>query len=205
MRDLSAAAKLEKNKLASDGAWIILLEINLESVDTIRICRNTENIVWNGHTWTAFSFELDDRTESAMGEIPSITIRVSNVLRTIEYYLQQGNGGVGAEVIVRVVHSKHLDLTEPELEEHFEVLHTKSDAMWVHFILGAPNPMLGRFPRPRYIPNFCRFAAARQFKGEGCGYTGPDTTCEGTLAACRAKGNSQRFGGSPGVATGIYV
>ncbi len=32
------------------------------------------------------------------------------------------------------------------------------------------------------------------FKGEGCGYRGPETSCDGTLETCRHYGNSHRYG-----------
>ena len=40
------------------------------------------------------------------------------------------------------------------------------------------------------------------FKGDQCGYKGTDGKCKKTLADCRAKGNSERFGGFLGIAGG---
>jgi len=115
--DLSAVAvyEIEKNKIATTGAWLILLEIQYEGV-TIRIVNNTENIEWptgSGQIWHRFPFRLGEVSEDRGGEIPQFTLRVSNVHRTVGRYLEQYRGGTDATAIIRVVHSKHLDNPKP--------------------------------------------------------------------------------------------
>lgn len=200
MISLSDAAKLEKNKLASGEAWIILVELQFGST-TYRICKNNEDVVWNGNTWVAFPFELDAKTDSSKGEIPSFTIKISNVNRLMQSYAEQGNGAIGSPVILRLVHSAHLDLTEPEIEDTFTITKVDCDSMWVYLTLSLLNPFLKEFPRQKFIKNFCRF----KFKGTRCGYTGTDTSCDHVLVACKAKGNEERFGGFPAIPQGgIY-
>ena len=87
MLNLSAAARLELHKVASTGAWLILLEIRVPGLETLYVVRNTENIVWNGITWQAFPFELGEYTEDAGGEIPQLSLKVSNINRMIQGYL----------------------------------------------------------------------------------------------------------------------
>ena len=200
--DLSPAAYLEKNKLASDGAWLILLQIDVEQLDeTIRLVRNTEDITWNGYTWQAFPFEFDEISENSKGEIPQVQIRVSNVRRQIEYYLEQADGGVGSVVTIRVVHSKHLDLTEPEVSLEFEVTGTKATSTWATFTLGAISPYSRQIGQ-RALKSFCR----HDFKDVRCKYSGAVTSCDHTLTTCRSLGNSVNFGGFPGVGSGgLYV
>jgi lambda family phage minor tail protein L len=201
--DLSPAAYLEKNKMASDGAWLILLQIDVKQLDdTIRLVRNTEDVVWNGFTWQAFPFELDEISENSKGEIPKVQIKVSNVRRQMEYYLEQADGGVGSTVTIRVVHSKHLDLTSPEVELVFEVTGTKANATWATFTLGATSPY-NRQIGQRVLKSFCR----HNFKDARCKYGGAATECDHTLTRCRQLGNSVNFGGFPGVGMngGLYV
>ena len=159
---ISDVAKLEKNKLFSDGVWIILLEADFTpwGFDIIRICRNTEDITWPdntaGYTWVAFPFELEVKQESSKGEIPKLTVRVSNVNRFIQSYVEQADGAISAKITLRLVHSKHLDNPVPEFEEVYEVTATECTADWVTFTLGAPNPFLLQFPQAKYLKNFCR-------------------------------------------------
>ncbi len=202
MLTISDAAKLEKNKLSGDSVWIILLEIDFDSSNVVRVCKNTEDIVWNNQTWVAFPFELDAKVDSSKGEIPTVQIRVSNVNKLMQSYAEQYDGAVGKTVILRLVNSNHLDVTTPEIEETFTITAVDTDDEWVYITLSILNPFLVQFPRQKYIKNFCRFT----FKGARCQYAGTATTCNHTLEDCKAKGNEQHFGGFPGIPMGgLYV
>ena len=112
MLSLSTIAKMEKNKLEQDSCWLVLLEIAISDTESIRLVRNTEDINWNGYTWIAFPFDLDVISDSGDGEIQSVTVKVSNVTRAVQKYLEDTKGGVGAEVTVMVINSKRLDLVD---------------------------------------------------------------------------------------------
>lgn len=203
MIPLSTAAILEKNKLSSDGAWLVLLEVQLPNNVTLRAVRNNEDITWDGHTWVAFPFQLDEIGESSKGELPQVAVRISNVTRSVQQYIEAGSGGVGSTVIVRVVHSKHLDLTDPEIELSFAVTGTTSDANWVTFTLGMEYPAMLRYPQKRVFQDWCHY---KEYKGIECGAVSAYTTCNRTLKECRERGNSTRFGGFPAIPSGgIYA
>jgi len=202
MLPLSTAAIFEKNRLASSGAWILLCQITLTDGTVIRVCQNDEDVIWNGEQWVAFPFEIDVIGFERKGEIPRAVAKVSNVTRAIEGYLQSGGGGVGSSVWLAVVHSDHLDLTEPEIEADFICTSATSDAKWATFSLGAPSHFRRRVPQCRIRKNNCRF----RFKSTECGYSGTETDCDKTLAACRSFNNSVRYGGFPGIGSGsVYV
>lgn len=198
MLDLSNVAILEKNKLASDGAWIILVEITVSPGLILRLCRNTEDIVWNGETWVAFPFELEPPRQSASGEIPNFTVKVSNVTRTVEGYIEEAGGGVGAQVRLMVVMSEHLDLTTPELDEEFSVQSTAYDEQWVSFTLTGAVDLFRRVPLRRFLKNFCPF----QYKGPECKAASALPECDKSFSACQARNNSARFGGEPAIPEG---
>lgn len=198
MLNLSSAAIIEKNKLTSDGAWILLAEIYVMPGVILRLCRNTEDITWNGETWTAFPFELEAPRQSGGGEIPNFTVKVSNVTRTIEGYLEQAGGGVGATVRLMVIMSNHLDLTSPELDEEFSVQSTSYDEQWVTFTLTGAVNLFRRVPLRRFLKNFCPF----QYKGPECKSSSNLPTCDKSFAACKERGNAARFGGEPAIPQG---
>jgi len=206
MLSLSAAAIVEKNSISTDGVFLVLLEIVLTTpATTLRLVRNTDDITWRGNTWSAFPFDLDDVSEDGKGELPSVTIRVSNVTRIIQYYLEQGNGGVGATVTLFVVHSKNLASTTAELEESFEITDSSADAQWVTFSLGAGYPLMARRPEKRMLKNFCPF----EYGSIECGVSAAEkldhATCQKTLLQCRDRANSARYGGEPSIPGGLYV
>lgn len=197
--NLSAVAKLEKIKISSDGAWLVLLEIKISETQVIRVVRNTEDIEWNGLTWYSFPFDLEDITEDSQGEIPTVTVKVSNVTKTVQRYIEETNGAVGANVTLYVVHSKHLDYSVPEIEESFTVRSIKCDPYWVSFTLSGDFPTLRRIPETRYLKDYCPF----KFRGIECGYKQEDDAeCNKTLDDCRKLDNSLRFGGEPSIPEG---
>jgi lambda family phage minor tail protein L len=198
MKSLSAALILEKNKLATPNPWIVLLDIKLPDDSMIYVARNTEDVVFNGHTYTAFPFEIEPTKESSKGEIPTVTLRVSNVTQIFQGYVEAQDGGIGSTATVRVVNAALLSESYAELEMVFDILATACDAYWISFTLGAPNPLRHAFPPQRYLASHCRW----KFKSEECAYTGASTICKRTLDYCRQLGNSKRFGGFPGLSGG---
>lgn len=205
MLTLPAALTAAKNQVADNGAWLILLTITLADNTTIRLVRNNEDTTWpasGGDLYQAFPFEVDEVREDGKGGLPSFAIKCSNVTRALVPYLEASNGGDGATVTLRVVHSAALDETTPALEETFQVLGCSLDLQWVTIRLGAENPMRSRSPRDRYLKDHCRY---KEFKGALCAYAGAETECNRTFARCVALGNISRFGGFPGVEGGIYA
>ncbi len=200
MKTLPANLILEKNRLHSENPWLILLDIYVDVSTTLYLVRNTEDITFGGQLYTAFPFELASSIQKSKGELPTLEIKVSNVTRAIQAHLEATDGLIGNEVTLRVVNNAYLTESYAELTETFEILNCVADVMWVNFTLGFPSPMSRRFPLYRYLADHCRYVG--HFKGAECGYAGDDASCDGTLDACRAKSNSGRFGGFPGLGKG---
>lgn len=200
MLTLSAVAKREKNALSTDSAFLILLDILLET-DTVRICYNTEDIEWNGNIYQAFPFEIGDISENTDGSDPNVQLRVDNVSQALQYIVEENNGANGTEVVIRVVNTAAMG-TEPELEEHLVVTKTDVDRQYITFTLGTEYSSRTRRPKERYMKNNCPF----QYKGIRCAAVSEYTYCNHTLTDCRLRNNSERFGGFPGIdQKGVYV
>lgn len=221
MRTLSSTAIEEKNKLIADSIWYLALMITIPGLETpIRLVRNNADITWNGSTWSSFPFEIDEVGDISAGEVPRVDVRVSNISRAMESYIQaydtyvKTNGFSPILVNIYVLNSLNLASATPEVEHLFELKQPKTNSRWATFTLGAANPFNKRFPIMRILKNHCRFI----FKGTLCGYAGIGTVCDKTLTICRtftdstyhnppsSIGNSTRFGGFPGVgARGIRL
>lgn len=200
---LSVSAILEKNSLTDTGAWLIFIKLTMTDGTIVRLVSNNADVTWDGYTWTAFPFDLEDATEEG-GEPSLLRLKVGNATRVLVPYLESYSGLVGSAVNLYICHSDHLGL-DAEISEEFEITKSGWDATWVTFTLAAPSLMRVVFPADTYIKNWCRF----QFNYPAgtdlrCGYSGatPFTTCDKTLSACRARGNSIRFGGFPGIPEG---
>ena len=200
---LSSAYIAEKNKLSSQYAWLVLLSVNFVGEDPLRLAWNTDNVVWNGNTYTKYALEFDELVEDGKGALPVFGIRIANPGMLLMPYLEASGGGVGATVTLYVVHSNNLSESDAVLEETFEVIETSADAKWVYFTLGAEHPLLQRFPKQRYLKDHCRY---KEFGGSECGYSGLETECNRTFERCIELANQARFGGFPGMAYGgVYA
>ncbi len=198
MISISAISKAEKSKLSTDSCFLVLLEIRLKN--TVYICYNNEDVTWKGQLYQAFPFEIGETSEESDGSDPNVSLKVSNVSQGLQWYVEDSGGGVGTQVILRVVNSKNMN-GNADLEEQYTVLSCKVDEEWVEFTLGSDYSARTRRPLDRYMKNHCPFA----YKGLRCGYSGSLTSCLHTLQACRNHKNSTRFGGFPGIdQKGVY-
>jgi phage-related protein len=158
MLPISSQAIIEKNKITSDGVWLLLLEILYENEEPVCVCLNNETINWDNKTWLPAIFNLSGIVETKDAEIPSIPLTIFDLNRTLIPILEKYNGGIGAQVIIRVVHSKYLSNTIPEFEEITEIIDaTIDDSAKITFKLGAENLIDRRCPQQRYLKNNCRF------------------------------------------------
>lgn len=194
---ISTAAIREKNKVASDGVFLLLLEVTYDAAeDPVRLCWNNEDIIWNNCTWKACPFELGELSETKEAEIPSVDLTVLDIERRLIPYLEDYAGGVGASVCIRIVNSNLLDEIAMR-EELFDIMEVSvTGGHRVSFKLGAENISEHRSPRGRFLKNHCRY---KVFKGSHCGYAGEETECNRTYTRCNELGNGPRFGGFPGV------
>ena len=194
MKELPLNVKIEKNKIATDSAWIILLEVTIDQYN-FKLAKNASDVSYGGHTYQAFNFEIDATKETSRGEIPTIELRVSNVTDLLHPYIEAYNGGVGGTVKITVVNSNYLSETYPSLT--FDILNTVVDNYFVYFTLGAVSPLRKRFPKYRYISDLCNW----EFKSVECGYSGSETSCNRTYSRCSELGNTSRYGGFLGLRT----
>lgn len=201
MNILSDIAKFEKNKMYTDGVFVMLLEINIPNYDTIRLCYNNEDLTWNGVLWQTFPLEIGESSQEQDGSIPNIEIKVCNITRELQGFVEDTNGANKGKITVYVVNSKNLTSTTPELEEKYAIQKAHSDQEWITFTVGPDYSPNSKMPQERYLKNCCRYC----YKSVRCGYSGDLTACNHTLTDCRKHSNSKRYGGFPGIDQGgIY-
>lgn len=192
----------EKNKVSQDQPWLLFLTLtNVAKTLTLRLVRNTENITFKGHEYIAFPFDIDSVPEASKGSLPTLSIRVSNVDRQIQSYIEQdATFGSGWEVLISLAHVSQLNGTNlegkvAEIEHKFQSLDLVADNDYLTINLGVRNPMLVQFPRQQYAGGFCQ----RTFNdGVGCPYATQGkagTTfeqCKRTLANCKERFDTNR-------------
>jgi lambda family phage minor tail protein L len=193
-KTLPANLVLEKNKVESQNVWYTLIVLDFDS-QILRFTNNNEDVVFQTDTYVAFPFKLGSMTQNSSGTVPSLTLSVSNVNKTIFNYVENANGLVNSDVTLMIVNSGHLTEDYTELTMLFTIMKTSISTEWIDFTLGAPNPLMRKFPQDKYIAKYCNW----QFKSVECAYADEDLSCDRTKDDCEAKGNINRFGGYPGL------
>lgn len=204
---LSVESVIDKNRISSDAAWIILLDIHLadpntrEVVDIIHIAKNNEAVTFGKsadgtpivYAPGNFTINIDQR----QNEASNVSISARDEMRLIESRMEAMAGGVFSEVVMTVVNTDRLD-QPPEIQERFQIINSSVKNYVVNFTLGSENPLAIQFPRSRQFKDRC----SRRFRGYGCPYTGPLQTCDYTKDGpngCVAHGMVEWFRGLPGL------
>lgn len=197
-RHLTVASAIDKNKIASANAWLILVTIAVRDADGldleyIRLCKNNENVTYKGNVYTAAEFSIDF-TQTA-NEEPTMKFDAQDPTGVIRDKMEEFEGGVGFGVTMTIVNTGNMS-ADPEIEEEFDVMTASAPGINVSWTLGTENPLRYQFPYRRQYRDRCPWV----FKGAKCAYAGAATSCDFTLNGtngCRVKNNVRRFGGFP--------
>lgn len=96
-------------------APVILLEISHAQLGTpIRVVNDTQDIVSDGDTYTAFAFRVALPSDIA-GQLPRATLTLDNLGRELTQWIDNSNGGVGAQVRLAQVMRDTPDVIEYEI------------------------------------------------------------------------------------------
>lgn len=192
MISLPATILEELHKMSRGSSTLALLEIPEHD---IRLAQNTEDVVWNGQTWTKFWFEFDTIEDASADKVPELQVSTSNIGGQMEAEIIAHDNFEECTCIVRFVNSSCLDETTPIAQATFQIMKPIVDNITAALKLSADNPLLLSYPSWKYHGSLCQVP----FKGDLCGYSGAYTTCAGTLAACLERGNQKRFGAQLGL------
>lgn len=208
MKSLPSDFTKLKNQLSTDSSFLVLLEITLlnDEGTILRFAQNNEDVIIprgesdpssdpENTVYSAFPFDLDVTKQNSKGEIPTLRLRVCNITRELQRYLDELDGGIGSRVTLKVVNTDLLDGDYTELEIEYDVIGCTSTEEWATFTLGAPSLLRQRNPLDRYMSDSCRW----RFKEVECGYDGPLTTCGRTFDQCEGRNNTIRYGGMRGL------
>ena len=199
---ISTALIKEMNKLDSAYSVHELVEIQLsESSATLRYNIGNESVVWDGATWEPMAIRPGPAKETLDGDLPTVTIEISNAGRAIQGEIEDTeNGLVGDSIIIRAVSGQN-PADGAFVTLNYEILEIECNPQWCSFKLGCENFYFMRFPRNILKRNVCRY---KTFKGNLCGYGGAVASCDRTFDTCISLNNSSAFGGQPGIPGGGF-
>ncbi len=197
---LSVATAIEKDRVASDAAFVLLLEIDIKDltgtfVETIRFAKNSEDVVYQGATFVAANFTAKLNVDIASD--PKFEVTAEDPSGAIRDRMTIYGGAIGCEVRMTVVNSSNLTQS-PEIQETFKIVSASQSGYAVTFQMGVDNPLSDRFPnRLQY-----RAQCTKHYKGPRCKYAGPMATCDYTYFGengCKAHSNEPNYGGFLGL------
>lgn len=200
-RETDSTFKQEKAKRENTPIFLYTLE-KYDGINDLCLASFDEDVIYNGVTYLRFPITHEFVGENNQGSIDQVKVRLGNVSRLIQLYLEQFDFR-GKKVTIRMVWLDQLSDPDAFMDDIFYIDSYTADQNNVEFTLTGKFDVLGvDLPARRYSRNYCSW----KFKSQECGYAGAELTCNKTKQRCKQLDNYQRFGAFPSVpARRIYV
>ena len=200
-RNVDPTFKQEKSKQENRPVFLYTIE-NYDGSSDLHFAGYDEDIIYNSVTYTRFPITHEFVGENNQGQIDQVKVRLSNVSRLIQGYLEEYDFR-GKKVIIRMVWRDQLSDPDAYMDDVFYIDSYTADQNNVEFTLTSKFDVLGvDLPARRYSRNHCTW----KFKSAQCGYSGGETECNKTQQRCKELENYQRFGAFPSVPSRrIYI
>ena len=195
-REIDATFKQEKARRENAPIFLYTLE-KYDGINDLHLAGFDEDVVYNSVTYSRFPISHEFIGENNQGQIDQVKVRLSNVSRLIQLYLEQFDFR-GKKVTIRMVWFNQLSDPDAFMDDVFYIDNYSADQNNVEFTLTGKFDVLGvDLPARRYSRNYCSW----KFKSQECGYAGSETSCNKTKQRCKQLNNYQRFGAFPSVPT----
>jgi lambda family phage minor tail protein L len=200
-RNIDATFRAEKAKKENAPLFLYTLK-EYDGVYDLNLAGFDQEVTFNGTVYSKFPVTHEYIGENNQGQIDQVKVRLGNVSRLIQSYLEQYDFR-GKKVIIRMVWADQLSDPDAYIDDVFFIDSYTADQSNVEFTLTSKFDVLGvDLPSRRYSRNYC----AWKFKSAECGYSGGEAVCNKTKQRCKQLGNYSRFGAFPSVpTTRIYV
>jgi len=195
MKPLAPALISEKNKVKNAPIFLYTVHDYDGDGHNLNFAAYDVDVVFAGTTYTRFPIAHEAISENSNGQIDSLKIRVANVNRQIQGYLEIYDLR-GKQVDIITVFSGYLNNAAYKAVDTFYIDSVTADQNAVEFAVSSKFDVLDvTIPQRKFIRSFCGW----KFKGTECAYVGAATACNKTATVCRALGNYSRFGAFPSV------
>lgn len=163
--------------------------------NNLNLAEWSEDIVFDSITYSKFPISHDEIGENSQGQTPSIKVRISNISRLIQYYLELYDWR-GKKVLVRLVWLDKIAIDECKLDFIFYIDSYSANEKVAEFnLMPKVDALQITLPRRTYSRNYCQW----RFKSDECGYAGAETECNKTKQRCKVLDNYVRYGGFPAI------
>lgn len=195
MRETSADFIEEKNKPENRPVFLYRVE-EYDGVNDLLLTSHDQNVTFDGDEYLKFPITHDTLSENSSGEIEQVSVRIGNVTREIQSYIETYDWR-GKRVTVTMVFLDQLADVDAKLSNVYYIDNYSADEKVVSVTLNTKLDVLDvQIPRGSYMRNICRW----RFKSTECGYAGAESMCNKTKQDCRDnKDNVLRFGAFPSI------
>ena len=198
-RDVTDVFTEQKNK--EENQPIVLYEINHTGSSWLYFAEYDEDVTFDGQVYTAFPIKHEFISENVQGEIDVLRIRVANVSREIQAYIELHDGFRGKSIKIKIVWADELGDAVAFVQDEFFIDKVVSDENVTEFTLSSKFDVLDvELPLRKYSRHFCSWA----FKSTECGYSGAEAACDHTLTRCRELENETRYGAFPSIPERVF-
>jgi len=195
-RAVDATFKEQKAKAANQPVFLYTVE-KYDEVNDLNFVSYDTDVTYAGVLYSRFPITHEFVGENNQGQIDQVKVRLANVSRLIQAYLEQYDFR-GKKVTIRMVWADQLADPDAHMDDVFYVDSYTADQASVEFTLTGKFDVLALdLPARRYSRNYCTW----KFKSGECGYLGGETSCNKTQQRCKQLGNYQRYGAFPSVPT----
>jgi hypothetical protein len=131
----SDGLKINVNRLNATEKLLILLEISHPFLnESVRLVNDNEKLISNGETFLPMAFRVK-RQDDIQGELPKVTLTVSNVGRTLVKWIDSTGGGRDASISVMLARRSQPDLIEERLELGIESINITTEVIVFNLVV----------------------------------------------------------------------
>lgn len=194
MKILSTDVKTAKNAQVLKPIFLYTLYA-FDGTNNLNFASYDADVVFNGITYYKFPISHEQTSENSTGAIDQVKVKVSNVNRLMQSYLEIYNLKK-KRLDITMVFADYLDNPANKITETFFIDSYTADQNAVELTLSSKLDILDvQIPARPFSRDYCSW----KFKGTECGYTGGLTTCNRLKANCKERNNYLRFGGFPAI------
>ena len=195
-RTLDSVFKSEKNKKENKPVYLYTIENYDGSNNDLNLTSyRGDDIVYKDITYTSFPINHEYISENTKGEIPTVIVKLSNVSRLIQAYLENYDFRKKKVTVIQAF-ANQLAEADAYIKDVYYIDSYTADSLNVEFKLTSKFDILDvELPFRKYSRNYCSW----KFKSSECNYSGAETVCNKTLTRCRELGNQKRYGGFPSI------
>lgn len=191
----------EKNREGGTNAyaqlWKLWIDSNTSNTIVTYLTPHPQPVTFAGQKYNPVPMALSDLRHNETGLIQNPALSISNVTREAGQWLRIGQGFVGQQAELKIVHLDHLGSASNVLfSQGFRISSPpQMDEKAVSLPLALPHLLRTKWPFDRFQRNRCTLVFRDPLT---CRYNGTTyTSCPKTLVACIARGDDEVTNNKP--------